>query len=185
MKKLFFVVIGSLFFTTLSNAQTTFGVTGGLNLATLTGDDADEVDFETRTGLNIGFLADIWVDDQFSVQPELKYSMQGAETENNTEVEFDYINLPIKVKYAATENLDLFAGPQAGFLVNAEIDEADVKDEMKGVDFGGIVGAEYVSFSGFGAGLGYNFGLSSIDEDDNSDLKNSVINLNLIYKFAQ
>lgn len=188
MKKVLLSVFAIVAIAISANAQTEFGITGGLNLASLTGDDADGV--ESKLGGNFGLLADIWVSPQWSVQPELKYSMQGAqfEVDSDEKLALDYINIPIKLKYAASEMFDLYAGPQVGFNVLSEVrfgnEEQDL-DNVNNVDFGLVIGGEYVSYSGFGAGVGYNFGLSDIPEDGEGELKNSVFNVNLIYKFNQ
>lgn len=182
MKKGFLMTVAILLFSMQAFTQTEFGLTGGLNVAKLAGNDAN--DFESKIGVNLGVLADIWVDDRFSVQPELKYSMQGSQDEFGDEINLDYINLPIKLKYAASENFDIYAGPQIGFNVNAEANLADGTVELpwvKETDFGAVLGADYTSYSGFGVGAGYNFGFNTIDEDEDLDLKNNVFNINLIY----
>jgi hypothetical protein len=100
-----------------SNAQgnINFGAKAGLNLATLTGDVQGE---ETKTGFHIGGMAEISLNDKFSVQPELLFSTQGTDSEFGDDgINLSYINLPVMAKYYVTEGLSIEAGPQIGFLV--------------------------------------------------------------------
>lgn len=99
----------------------------------------------------------------------------------------------MKLKYNATEMLDLYLGPQVGFNVLSEA-RSDVVtadfDSANSIDFGLVGGAEYVTTSGFGGGVGYNLGFTNVIDEENAsgenlDGKNSVFNINLIYKFSR
>ena len=75
MKKLL-LSIALVSFCFSANAQVKFGARAGLNLASMTGDDAAG-DLDGRTSLHLGVTAEIEISDSFSLQPELTYSGQG------------------------------------------------------------------------------------------------------------
>ncbi len=76
MKKLFlFAAIAVFGFTSVNAQEVTFGAKAGLNLASVSGDNTDEID--GRTAFHVGAIAEIAISDVFSVQPELLYSAQG------------------------------------------------------------------------------------------------------------
>lgn len=191
MKKVFLVfAIVTLGFTV--NAQeVTFGVKAGLNLASIAGDDTDGLD--SRTSFHVGGVAEISISEKFSVQPELLYSAQGAKESFegiDIEVNLDYINLPIIAKYYVSEGFSLEAGPQVGFLMSAkakaEGQSEDLKDFVKGIDFGLNFGVGYKLDSGLNFGARYNLGLSNINDGEGSDEfknQNSVIQFSVGYFF--
>lgn len=48
-----------------------FGIKGGLNISTITGEDVENID--ARTSFHGGILVDIPIAEKFSFQPELLY----------------------------------------------------------------------------------------------------------------
>jgi len=77
-----------------------FGVKGGVNSATISGDDIN--DAKSRTSFNVGVLAEIPITERLSIQPEVMYSGQGFDvkeidqdnifdTNENVEYQLDYI----------------------------------------------------------------------------------------------
>src|SRR5437868_4618172 len=84
-----------------ANAQVSFGIKAGLNLATFTGSDASSSNLPGKTmkaGLNIGGQVAIPVTSHFSVQPEAVYSMQGVKLDGGT-YDLSYINIPVLAMY--------------------------------------------------------------------------------------
>ena len=192
MKKLLLVAAIAVFGITSVNAQeVAFGAKAGLNLATITGDDTD--DLVSRTAFHVGVVAEIGISDKFAVQPELLYSAQGAKVDGeDVDINIDYINLPIMAKFYVAEGFSLEAGPQVGFLMSAEFKggggELDVKDHLKGIDFGLNLGLGYKMESGLNFSARYNLGLSDANDDpdffeSDSSLKNSTIQLSVGYFF--
>ncbi|TGD56782.1 porin family protein [Flavobacterium humi] len=184
MKKVL-LTAAALFLFGFANAQETkFGVKAGLNLANLTGDLDDT---SMKASFHVGGFAEIKISDKFAVQPEVLYSVQGADVDGGT-YEFSYINVPIMAKFFPIPQLSLEAGPQVGFLTSAkgkpdDGPDIDVKDFLKSTDFGINLGAGYNFTDHFSAGLRYNFGLSNISDEDGGDIKNSVLSLSVGYSF--
>ncbi len=211
MRKLLIITAMLLFGFTNVNAQdeVLFGLRGGVNFSCITGDNVDS--FDARTCFHIGAVLEVPISDKFSFQPEVQYSCQGADYEEEFfeesvfrskslvtyegTVKLDYINVPLMAKYYVAEGLSLEAGPQAGFLLSAKDEfespgdsgEEDIKDSLKGFDFGVNVGVGYKLEGGLNFGARYNFGLTDANDDttrlDNSSYKNGVLQISLGYFF--
>jgi opacity protein-like surface antigen len=202
MKKLFLAAFAVFAFASVNAQEVKFGAKAGVNFASI-GGDAEDMD--SRTSFHLGGVAEIVLSDKFSVQPELLYSSQGAKSEYTEDfgefgsftveekLKLDYLSLPIMAKYYVAEGFSLEAGPQIGFLLSAnaevevdgESEDADVKDEFKGIDFGLGFGAGYKLDSGLNFALRYNLGLSNIAEDTEGDfsIQNNVFQISVGYMF--
>ena len=193
MKKSF-ILLFALCSIVVANAQKTkreegikLGIKGGLNVANVMGDVED---VGIRTSINIGMLAEIIVNDNFSIQPELLYSGQGASNtaDGGGRTKLDYVLLPILAKFPIASGLSVEAGPQLGFLVSAKYKDNDantnIKDGYKTMDFGLDAGLEYELKSGVIFQGRYNLGLTNInDTDDNTRISNAVISFSIGYLF--
>lgn len=161
------------------------GVKGGLNSYNINTDNSS--DFDSKTGLYIGLLGHIHLNDQYAFQPELNYSMQGAKS-GNTDIKLDYINVPLLVQYMFDNGFRIQAGPQLGLLVNAKAENGsstDIKDDFKSIDLGLSVGASYVHPpTGFGIDARYNHGFSDISENSSFKSTNQGIQVGLFYLFG-
>ncbi|MBW1295160.1 porin family protein [Aquimarina litoralis] len=172
MKKLFLLAIVLIGFTSISNAQSLkLGIKGGINLSTINGDNVPS-NLDARTGYHIGVAAQIGLPGKFAIQPELLYSAQGAD-----DLDIDYVNIPILVKYKFLKFLSFEAGPQFGVLVNDDYADAI---ETKNFDVSAAAGAG-VEFGKFFAQARYNFGIT--DVVDNSDVRNGTFQLSVGYYF--
>ncbi|RZJ31851.1 MAG: PorT family protein [Flavobacterium sp.] len=166
-----------------SDSGMRFGVKGGVQFTNFTGDG----EWNGKTGFYVGGLVDFTVGENFHVQPELLYSMEGAEQDFEGET-FDYgvsyLRIPIMAKYYIMEGLNLQAGPEIAFKVGTAEDYAD--ESIKSMDFGIGVGAGYELTNGLMFDLRYNLGLSNIAEEvdgESPDVKNTGIQLGLGYRF--
>jgi|SRR5690554_1091538 len=170
MKKLLLLTV--LAVSGLANVQAQeiqFGAKAGLNFASITGDHTGGI--EVVTAFNFGVLAEISLTEKFSFQPELMYSGQGYDFEDDT-VALGYFNMPLMGKYYLIKGLSVEAGPQIGFLLSAKNDKTDVKDAFNTVDFGVNFGLGYKLDNGLNFGARYNLGLSDINNVDGSLYKN-------------
>ncbi|HLV23683.1 MAG TPA: porin family protein [Moheibacter sp.] len=205
MKKMFLIAALAVFGMSQSDAQVKFGVKAGPQLTNLVGND--DVDASSKFGFHAGAYANIRFSDQLAFQPELLYSMQGAEQEdtyeefgityhNEDKIELSYINIPLMLKWYAYDGLNFEFGPQIGFNVAAKAKgdstattedttistsyDEDI-DDIETVDFGLNIGAGYEMPMGLNFGIRYGLGLTEIVKD--SDMKNSVISLGIGYSF--
>ncbi len=155
MKKLFFLAIALIGFTTISNAQSLdFGFKGGVNFANVD----SRFDTDARTGFHLGAVATVGLGNKFAIQPEVLYSAQGSDS-----LKVDYINVPVLVKYKFLKFLSFEAGPQFGIVVN---DDYEV-GEPESFDVGIAAGAG-VRFGKFFSQLRYNYGFTDVDDVNKS-----------------
>ncbi len=183
MKKiLVLVVVTVLGFANVNAQEIKFGVKGGLNFATISGDNTKGID--VVTAFNFGVLSEIPISDKFSFQPEIMYSGQGYSFADNT-IALNYLNIPLMGKYYVTKGLSLEAGPQIGFLLSAKNDDIKVKDSFNTVDFGVNFGLGYKFDNGLNFVTRYNLGLTDINnvEGSSSKNKNGVFQISVGYFF--
>lgn len=166
-KKCFLIFILLVFGLKLQAQETHFGAKAGLNYSSIVGDLTEGVKFRF-SGL-AGIYLDVYFSDKFSFQPELLYSSQGfqfssdlSEIDGNptpggndfrTNVQLNFLTVPILGKFRLGENYSLEFGPQVGFLLNQvtkiknldELDSANVKsrNSISGkfqLDYGAAIG---------------------------------------------
>lgn len=162
------------------------GIKGGLNIANVMGDVEDVA---IRTSVNIGLVAEIIVNDKFSLQPELLYSGQGASAtfDGGGRYKLDYVLLPVMAKFPIANHLSLEAGPQLGFLVSGKYKDNNSNttiDDVKTMDFGLGAGLEYELNSGVFFQGRYVLGLTDTGlAGDNNRASNAVIQLSVGIQF--
>ena len=170
----------------------------GASLTNYTGKGADGAEY--KFGFNGGFVANLAVNDAFSIQPEVLYSMKGAKASGNifgTNLTYKetlhYIDVPV-LAHINAGGLFFEVGPQIGFLVAAKATadaggqsgSGDVKDSFNTVDFGYAGGLGYQVANGPGIGLRYNGGFTDVYKGNNGDYatRNSAFQLYLTYMFG-
>lgn len=208
MKKIIFTVLAAAAFSTVASAQTPdvkIGAKAGVNFSNFS--KIDNMDTKMKTSFHLGAVAEIFINEKFSVQPEVLYSSQGSKIESNFlgvkfngDSQLDYIQIPIMAKYYIAEGFNVQAGPQVGFLVKAESSlgtnllsgtgTTDIKDQMNSVDFGINLGLGYELPMGVFFDARYNLGLTKLEKDRQvagvavaKDYKNRVIQVSVGYKF--
>ena len=169
-----------------------FGVKGGVNFATVVGDDFDSPD--SRTSFHVGLVTEFPISEMFSIQAEALYSGKGFDFDfegpegDNVELQLGYIDVPVLAKIYVTKGLSIEAGPQFSFLVNEEIDsepnsdDGDLDlDEAESFDFGIAAGLTFQTEMGLFATGRYSYGLTDVYPD--TDVHNTVFQLGIGYKF--
>jgi hypothetical protein len=170
------------------------GIKAGGSAASFIGDDAKNLQYVY--GYQAGLFANLALSRPFSVQPELLYSMKGAQTPagylTQSSVWLNYIDVPVAFRATTKDGLFLEAGPQIGFLISAKSDasgeKVSVKSDYKSVDVGFVLGAGYQPLKG-GLGIGgrYNAGFNTPLKDAidsrtlTPDLRNSAFQVYLTY----
>ena len=179
MKKII-LTMAAVFAVSFANAQDKkggssdmkFGVKAGLNNSNYTGD----ADSDAATSFYVGGLVDFAVSEKFHVQPELLYSVEGADEDSMT-----FLRLPIMAKYYVADGFSLQAGPEFAFKIAAENELTD--EFSKSLDYGLGLGAGYELESGLFFDARYNLGLANISDVDGADAGMSSINVGLGYRF--
>ena len=193
MKKSLLTIVLIAFTAIGLTAQATFGAKAGVNFSNL---DEDEMDYESKTGYNVGLFVEFELSDTFMIQPELLFSTQGARLEEGGaefKINTTFINIPVLVKYKAAESFYIEAGPQIGFLSKAEQEltyggetyTEDVKDDAKSTEFAFNLGISVDLMEELFLGGRYTIGLSDLNDmsDDSTEIKSSNISLFVGYRF--
>jgi len=208
------VLMGLVFVTTV-NAQESqtgiksqAGIKGGLNLSNMTVDDND--DSNLKVGFHVGVFDKIAVSEIFAIQPELLYSEKGMKfnydesviADGDTKFKLRYIDLPVKLVFNLTEDLNFQVGPYVSYLVSANADtDADVfdaididsddeldRDNFHSFDYGVTAGLGF-DLDPVIIGLNYDLGLNPVAKDDEAaraiigDAKNTNIQVYVGFKF--
>lgn len=137
-------------------AQTNFGIKGGTSLAIFNQDNGV---FGENPDIEIGYFGgvfvDVVIDKGFHIQPELVYKGIG---------DFEFLNLPIYLKYDVDYNFHILAGPSMNYFFNffnnkfrirADISLAyDITDDLD-INLKYTIGFEEISPNILFLGLGY------------------------------
>ncbi|HER40031.1 MAG TPA: PorT family protein [Salinimicrobium catena] len=199
-KNLLLATLMILSVTGVQAQDVSFGIKGGVNFSNFSGDDADMLETDGRTGFHLGLIAEIMFTENLGVQPEVLYSSQGAKSDFQMEDEFfgslsidefklDYISIPVLLKYYFIEGLSLEVGPQFSFVANSEVEASmdgvssteDFDDETESFDFGGALGLGYELPMGLLFQGRYVMDFNDVYTD--SDFRNSVFQLSVGFKF--
>ncbi|MFA0961492.1 porin family protein [Roseivirga sp. BDSF3-8] len=199
MKKIFLVVAIAFMAVATANAQdASFGLRGGVNIASLNGDDAGDLD--SKIGFHVGGFAQFALSDMVVLEPNVLFSLKGASAETEifgTTVEesinLSYIDVPVLARIYVAEGFNVFVGPRLGLNLggtykaeaDGESEEEDIED-LRTLTLGLNAGLGYELPSGLNITAGYDLGLSSIFEDvegETADIKNGVIQVSVGYKF--
>jgi opacity protein-like surface antigen len=156
------LTIAALFAVAFANAQkesvTTkeivFGVKAGYANTNFGGD----ADTDAASNFYVGGLVDFHITPKFHVQPELLYSMEGSDEDENN---LDFVRIPIMGKFFIGEGFNLQVGPELAFVAGG----GAIKDHLKSMDFGLGFGAAYEMSSGLMFDARYNYGLSDLNDD--------------------
>ena len=190
------VVFGLVFLVIAAQAamcgEMTIGVTGGVNIAKVAGDDVDG--WDSRTAPFFGGFLEFPITPLMSIQPELLYTMKGATSTDeegcDVTAKLDYIEIPVllRVNIPMEGSIKPFvvAGPGLGFNSTAKFEcdgeEEDIED-IKSMDFGLIFGGGVGIPVGEGSYMislfaRYELGLTTIDDSEyDEDVKNRAISI--------
>lgn len=207
MKKLIFVLAMMVMTSPMVLAQKGGGGIGGMqlgvklgpNFSTWTGEDAKPGTGESKKMIiapHFGVFMTIPLANMLYLQPELLYSMQGVrytyEDGYKETYRTNHLNIPVALRVQWPNGLYAIVGPQVGFSLGGkykweyqdEDGEEDLED-LKSVQFSGVVGLGYQMPNGFGVYARYAHTFSAPFDFDNEDIKihNSLIMLSFFYMF--
>ena len=185
-----------------SQAQFAIGIKAGPNFANINTEATPGQNYKSRSGFHGGAFVLIKAA-KIGVQPEVIFSQQGSKVEinnENFESNFSYVNIPVILKLYTVAGINLQAGPQFGFITNAETsiqdqlnpgsyNYMDVKEKIKSSDFTVALGLGWDLPFGLTIDARYNLGLSKIYENAPSqqteNAKNQVFQFSLGYKLIK
>ena len=176
----------------VSQAQTRFGIRGGLNASNISFDNLGNR--SERYGFHLGIFTEVpLVPDFMTLQPELSYSVKGTSYKPasvSQKLNMNYVDLLLPVAFKLS-SIDIQVGPFASYLVSTPDytvynENRVVVDAFKKFDAGLTAGLSY-NFSRMMIGLRYNQGFMNVTKDNAKVLlgsgKNSVGQVSLGYKF--
>lgn len=150
------------------------GIKGGVNFAD---QSITDISTSTKTGFHGGAYVIVAFSEKWGIQPEVLYSAQGSELPDEIS-EFNYMTIPVLLRWKPVSVLSIEAGPQFSALLDAKIDGEDLKDQFKSSDFGLAVGATVHLPLGFNAGVRYNWGFTNVSElEDDIEVKNTTFQI--------
>jgi hypothetical protein len=199
--------------TIVKSQETQFGVKAGLNYSSIVGDLTQGIKF--RFSGHAGVFLEIEFSDKFAFQPELVYSSQGFQFSSDlltiqdggdildqndirTNVQFNYLTVPILGKFVVSDLLVVEFGPQFAFLLNQvtkikNLDQRDdtIRDDRTStsgnfqLDYGAAVGLEVQFDDEFSVSSRFYFGLRNRLEGLEGNLQNynTAIQLSANYSF--
>lgn len=155
MKKIFssLLLLCALVASSQSKGDVEFGVNIGYNSSLVAVEDFVT---EAGSGVNVGFAADYFFSDRWSIKGKLIYDQKGwnkgfylasldpSDTGYATDFNLNYLTIPVMANwhFGAKRNWYLNFGPYAGFLLSAKETTGgeDVKDTFNSTDFGLALG---------------------------------------------
>lgn len=126
-----------------------FGINLGLNSSNVT---SKYLSSDTGTGVNLGFAADYFFSDSWSLKGKIIYDQKGWDNgllyvgvnRYNTNYNLNYLTIPVMANwhFGKKKNWNLNFGPYAGFLLSAEETayNTNVKEFFNTNDFGLNIG---------------------------------------------
>lgn len=197
MRKLILAVSAMMVFALSSNAQvrtpaseqvSSFGVRGGANFFNWSGDDASNNDYTNRTGFHAGIYGNMFVTDRFAIEPGAYYSVKGTQADNiiDSRSVLTYLDVPILLRFYATDGLNVFAGPQGSILLNSKFEgdafgqtfTADTEN-INDLDAGVVFGLGYNLPMGLNIQGSYDLGLTPVFKDSDANVYNRGFKISL------
>ena len=209
-------------FVSMASAQIQWGLKGGLNETEILTSSNQYIYVNgvtqgiknfPKAAIHAGVLLYIPISKKFSFQPEAVFSMQGADGKptlgylvSATETyKFNFVNIPLLLKYSLANGIFFETGPQLGYLASVDIDENVVgsyytshyhpKSQYKSTDISWCLGTGYLSTFNVGFDIRYSLGLtdfSNVTPDgmhsapvQNGSIKNSVLQFGVFYLFGK
>ncbi|PKN79254.1 MAG: hypothetical protein CVU48_05895 [Candidatus Cloacimonetes bacterium HGW-Cloacimonetes-1] len=202
MKKAILLVAILTMFVGILVAQVKIGVKLGLNMANINSESLP-INTDARFGAHLGAIMQYPLIPELLVQPELLFSMKGYSYESSEpefsqsiKVRYNYLEVPMLLKYNAGIPemwIQPYIGPSVGFLLSAKakgeytsngdthsVDE-DMKQGMRDIDLGWIIGIDAIYMDNLMIGLRYNHGLFGLTEGIDDSPKNRTFMLSVGY----
>ena len=195
-----FILAGLFLFPVILKAQFGIGVKAGLNFA----NTKDESGFnsDSRTGYMIGAYFAPGAKKFLGFRSEIILSRQGYNYKtgtNTNNVNLDYLLLPQLFVIRFSKLVQVHAGVQGAFLLNANVDSTgsgsgSLFDYFKRFDYGFAGGIEIFPFKGFFIGGRLNISLNNVNEEaplggnwpgfiPRVDAKNNVVQIYTGWRF--
>lgn len=205
MKKLLFIAVLLVAVQTITTAQKVrLGGKAGLNLSEVRTDDKEEnKEYGIRPTIHLGLVADISLNKNLSLQPQLLYSGRGTKKkhEDHSDVfKFNSIEIPVNLLYRSSNKGGSFfigGGPSLGYNLSGELHSHDAGEsssdfefgsgvnEIKRIDFGFNALAGYELKNGVFFSVNYTRGLSNWLNTSAAEWRNNNLGVSVGYFFGK
>jgi hypothetical protein len=151
------------------------GIKAGANFAN---QNISDISTDSRTGFHGGAYLVLGFSEKWAIQPEVLFSSQGSELPNTSEInKFNYLSIPILLRWKPVSLISIEAGPQFSSLVSAVDKSGDsIKEDFKNSDFGMALGASVHLPLGLNGGLRYVWGFTNVNDLENDrEVKNKMV----------
>jgi hypothetical protein len=189
--------------------RTDVGLQAGVNLATITSDDAS-VSPGNQTRMNVGAVLTIARNSRFAIQPGLVFSQKGSSFtvagtggSGSGNITFGYIEVPVLAKFRLGNSSKkvvptLSVGPELAFKAgscklsvsqgsisqSADCKDLDVDIKIGSTDFGMVFGAG-IDAGQWSINAQYDLGLKDIDTTATDHVKNRTLSFGLGYRLTK
>lgn len=176
------------FFTFTAAVQAQIGVRAGIGSTNFSNGDSQRA-FTSANRIHLGAYYGIKATDKITIEPGLFYSGKGYKSlplgsTKEIKESLSYLDIPVLARYAVNTQINVFAGPQAGFLLARTRDNGSVKDTntepVGGYEVGAVLGAGYQLASGVNLQVSYDFGLVPFNYYE-FEVNNTVFKLSVGY----
>ena len=150
--------------THLHAQETKYGVRGGIGLSSLSFDENIDLDNDDRVGAFFGGFVDFGISEKFSVMTEANFSSEGAKDEP---LQLDYIQLPVQLRYALSNDVKIGVGPQFSFTT------WDNQNILAQYGFSVVGGIELMVSDMFFLDFRYTYGFTNVLEEPTSNEANN------------
>jgi hypothetical protein len=202
----------------MAQSKISYGIRAGVTNATMQGDAVESfknilnfangsVTTQSKTGIYGGGFVNIPVSETFSIEPGITYTQKGYEMRGSigiketdlisgrSQLNLGYVELPVLAKVNLS-GLQLFAGPQVGYLTNATLrtragalgfnfinDRRDVKNQFNDIDVSLTGGVGYQFTNGFRVQAAYDHGLSRVNSGQSVEAYNRAVKVGIGFRF--
>jgi hypothetical protein len=159
--------------------QAQLSVQAGVNVASWRAEfDGVTVETDSKPGFAVGVTYSTPVSDKFNFRPGLMYTQKGAKL-FGFETSQNYLELPLSFVYQSNPMKGFFAegGPYIGFLLSADSDGEDVKDDFSSTDVGLNLGVGW-DFGKLMVGVRGGIGISNLAKNDGTADEGKITNSN-------
>ena len=202
----------------MAQSKISYGVRAGVTNSSMRGDAVNNfqdlltytggaVNANSKTGFYTGGFVSIPVSENFSVEPGITYTQKGYELKGSfgikgtdivgakSQLNLAYIEFPVVAK-ANLNGLQVFAGPQLGYLAGANLhttagvlgfnfvnDKRDVKNQFNSMDVSLTGGIGYQFSNGFSINAAYDHGLSKVNSGQSIEAYNQAVKVGIGLRF--
>lgn len=162
-----------------------FGPKAGINISNYTGGN---IDSKALVGYQIGGILNYGFGKNFSIQPEVLFSTQGAKVVDGgikSDFKISYLTIPVMLKLKTNSGFYIEAGPQIGFRTSSDVPDQTINNFAKNLDVAVGAGLGYQTSIGLGIGARYVAGLTKVGNFSGQtlspDFKNSIVQVSLFW----